>query len=777
MSDSENTGACNFLRNWSPQVTLTAIEVDGRGIWTQTFDTDDPKMGEFVDRCNGKYGCYFTVNPVIRPVRSKAAREDIKQVEWFHVDVDFRPGEDLDDERLRIESALRAYKPHPTVIIFTGGGFGAYWRLKEPIPINGDVARADDAALYNKQLELDLEGDSCFDVSRIMRLPGTWNIPSKKKIKRGRVKALAEIVFADWGLYHHSTDFCKAAARVSLDAPGVTLVAPTDVTRVKDIDDLDIQDWCKVLIVQGCDPDEPQKYGSRSDALFAAVCSMVRSGIDDDTVYSVITDPGFAISASVLDKKSGVERYALRQIARAKEESVSPWLRRINEKHAVIGNAGGKCRIIEELYDPAQKRTCISLQSFADFKNRYINKPVKVGTTKDGDDIFKPAGGWWISHPQRREYDTITFAPLKDVDNAYNLWRGFAVEPREGDCSLFLSHIKDNICKGNDLYYKYIISWMARAVQKPDVPGETAIVLRGKQGTGKSIFAKIFGGLFGRHFMSVSDPKHLVGSFNSHLRDCVVLFGDEAFFAGDKKHSSVLKTLITEKTITIEAKGVDAVSAPNYLHVIMASNSDWVVPAGLEERRFFVLDSGDDQIQNTEYFGSLMAQMEQGGYSALLHMLQNFHLNGYNVRNIPQTEALRDQKMHSFDSVEEWWFSCLSDGRILPWHEKWHCFVEKNKAMDHYIKTAQQTGVPRRSTASALGRFMKKALPGMYPRLKQKIKVKVDSDGKEVTVRPYYWELPTLENCRQHWDKEFGGPYEWPVIEDDTQMDLSKVPF
>jgi hypothetical protein len=73
----------------------------------------------------------------------------------------------------------------------------------------------------------------------------------------------------------------------------------------------------------------------------------------------------------------------------------------------------------------------------------------------------------------------------------------------------------------------------------------------------------------------------------------VLLFGDEAFYAGDKKHESILKMLITEEMITIEAKGVDAEVSGNCIHLMMASNESWVVPAGMDDRRFFVLDVGD----------------------------------------------------------------------------------------------------------------------------------------------------------------------------------------
>lgn len=70
-----------------------------------------------------------------------------------------------------------------------------------------------------------------------------------------------------------------------------------------------------------------------------------------------------------------------------------------------------------------------------------------------------------------------------------------------------------------------------------DEQGEVAVVLRGGKGVGKSFVAEHFGRLFGRHYLKVSQPGHLVGNFNSHLRDVVVLFADEAFYAGDKRRA------------------------------------------------------------------------------------------------------------------------------------------------------------------------------------------------------------------------------------------------
>ena len=81
-------------------------------------------------------------------------------------------------------------------------------------------------------------------------------------------------------------------------------------------------------------------------------------------------------------------------------------------------------------------------------------------------------------------------------------------------------------------------------MQHPNRPAEVAVVLRGGKGSGKGIFGRWLRRMFGQHGMQVTNSSHLVGKFNLHLRDCIFLFADEAFYAGDKQHESVLLSLI-----------------------------------------------------------------------------------------------------------------------------------------------------------------------------------------------------------------------------------------
>jgi hypothetical protein len=352
------------------------------------------------------------------------------------------------------------------------------------------------------------------------------------------------------------------------------------------------------------------------------------------------------------------------------------------------------------------------------------------------------------------------------VPGAYNLWRGFAFEPTEGnDHQPFLDHLLENVCDGDADHFDYLIKWMANAVQKPAEPGQVAVVLRGDQGTGKGVTANVFGKLFGRHMMQVSNAHHLTGNFNAHLRDCVFLFADEAFYAGDKRHASVLKMIVTEPMMPYEAKGVDTEMGPNTLHVMMASNEDWVVPAGFEERRFFVLDVGDKRKQDPTYFARIMEAMRGGGYATFLHQLQTMDLSGFEVRRFPKTAALRDQKMYSWNAREQWWYSKLVDGKTLHTHGEWQPDVTCIELVNDFLEFSKQFTANRRSASTQLGAFLKKATGNRLDRYQSRESKELD-DGTTVE-RPYVYVFPSLDECRAVWDDKFGGPFDWPEVSSD----------
>jgi hypothetical protein len=781
--------AREFLARYRPAGPWVLTATDP--IETRTLDTLED-LPAFLEEFNAPgRNVYFHVNELTTRLHGKhvrAKKSDVARVPWLHVDVDPYVAEELRgrlaEEQARILKLMEKLPgdlPRPTAVVFSGGGYQAYWRLDEPLMVDGEQARWEHAERYTRQVQTLLRTeDSCFNVDRIMRIPGSVNWPNEKKQKKGRVPTVAEVVWFEDTAY--PIDRFVPAVDVgskgeSLFASAAPVVeAPTNVERVSDLATLPCVDHVKRLIVHGTDPEEPEKYPSRSEALFAAVCGMVRAEVSEETIYAIITDPDWKISESVLVDGNGrrrvgknLERYALRQIGRAKEkkeeavERVGGYLEEMNERHAVVGNLGGECLVIERVYNEATRRYEVAKQSWAALGHRYANKFV-TDTSPSGKMTETPLVDWWRAHPRRRYYERMVFAPGRDTPaEVLNLWQGFGVDAVPGNCDRFLAHVRHNVCSGDEDVFVYVMKWLARAVQQLDEPGLTALVLRGEQGTGKTFFADTVGHLFGQHYVPIADAEHLVGRFNSHLRDCKVLFADEAFYAGDRKHESVLKALVTSRTKIQELKGVDQEVVANFKVLIMASNSEWVVPAGLKERRFVVLDVSDRRRENHRYFERIKEQLDSGGYEALLHLLLNVDLEGFEVRKIPQTAGLQDQKVLSMAPLMSWWHEKLERGSFSTESPGWDRRILAAELFDDFMEWAGRSGSRRRATEMEVARFLRRAAPSTR-RIQLAGDHAVTLNGRQHLLRrPRAYELPDLDECRAIWDVSFGGPYPWPV--------------
>ncbi len=199
--------AIDFLKLFRPggDWVITSITPGPKLIESETFSAgQEAEMFTWIAARDGLTNLYFQVNSLLRPMRGKGAKakkSDVKSLDWLHCDLDCRPtppGVDVEAhfhaERERILALLRAYSPPPTIIIDSGGGYQGFWKLSEPVPVNGDVAVAEDLEHYNLQIEITLGGDCCHNLDRIMRLPGAWNVLDPKKIKKGRTRAQAKMV-------------------------------------------------------------------------------------------------------------------------------------------------------------------------------------------------------------------------------------------------------------------------------------------------------------------------------------------------------------------------------------------------------------------------------------------------------------------------------------------------------------------------------------------------------------------------------------------------------
>jgi hypothetical protein len=285
-----------------------------------------------------------------------------------------------------------------------------------------------------------------------------------------------------------------------------------------------------------------------------------------------------------------------------KSNELTAKVEEINEEYFAVRNEGGKFLIGTFEEEPINRgvfRKKLTFQPKGDFISWYSNQLVITGITDDSKPIMKPIGKEWMNHPNRRQYDRVVFMPGQDVsDNLLNLWQGYGIEPQKGSWRKMLRHIWRVLAKRDPIAFRYIMMWCAWSVQNPDIQAEVALVFRGRKGTGKGTFCNALVLIFGHHGLAISSSQHLTGRFNSHLRDCVLLFADEAIVPNDKQAENIMKSLITEPKISIEKKGIDVIPVLNHLHIVMASNDEWVVPASADERRYAVFDVSDEMVGN-----------------------------------------------------------------------------------------------------------------------------------------------------------------------------------
>jgi hypothetical protein len=283
----------------------------------------------------------------------------------------------------------------------------------------------------------------------------------------------------------------------------------------------------------------------------------------------------------------------------------------------------------------------------------------------------------WLQWRNRRTYDGVVFEPKREVLatrrlppasrdglKPLNLFVGTAWVPAPGACSLLLQHIREVWCGGQEEATEYVMNWLARMVQQPELPAETVLVLRSGQGIGKGTITNIFRRYFGAHGIEITNDRELTG-FNDHLSTAIFVSLNEACWGGNKQSEGTLKSLITEHEISVERKFLPLFKIRNRTHLIVSSNSDWAVPVGHDDRRFAVLNPAPVR-RDTAYFRALHDEIQAGGDRALIHHLLQRDITGFDPRVLPKVagDAKLEQKIRTANSVARWLYGLLQDNGV-----------------------------------------------------------------------------------------------------------------
>lgn len=384
-----------------------------------------------------------------------------------------------------------------------------------------------------------------------------------------------------------------------------------------------------------------------------------------------------------------------------------------------------------------------SLESRQSFKAFYEDEMILCI-----DGIERSKADLWLKNPKRRKYKDIIFDPTTtESKEHYNLWKGFTRTPKNGDCSKYWDHVKNNICDDNQELYIYVRKWVAYVFQYP-AEVHTALVLCGSQGVGKNSFVEPLGVLLGSHFAPLSSLHELVSNFNYHLKNAVLIHANEALWGGNKKELGTIKAMITDHTCLIEGKGKDSIVVQNCKHAIFTSNEDWPVHIDPDDRRFVTMLVSEKHKEDHAYFEAIQEELDNGGYEALLYDLLNEDFTKFNPRKMPSSADSFEIKLRSAESPHRYIYAVLSEGRfsignalyqgIAIWPET----IPKDAAYKDYVEWCQNNGEQALSK-ELFGRIIKKVIASISD-----IRL-----GGESRVRCY--QLPSLQKTQEEFCKAF----------------------
>lgn len=334
-------------------------------------------------------------------------------------------------------------------------------------------------------------------------------------------------------------------------------------------------------------------------------------------------------------------------------------LRNMNETYAFVRNIGGKPAIMCKLYNEYYKKEIVDFITAEGLnlilRNKQVDSPLSKTPVKLSD--------WWLGHQFRKDYETITFEPDKPPGEYtthkngnpimyWNMWEGWAIEPKKGCWKKARKHIWEILCNKDKKKFKYVMRWFAWAVQNPGDRAQTAIIFKGKKGSGKGTILQAFVEIFGRHGLCIGDSERLTGKHNAHLEQLSFLFADEGSYKpGDRESEGILKNLITEPSLAVEPKFRNLKTSRNCLHIAMATNADFIIPATEDERRFFINETDNKYSKGSSdepviraYFNALYNELDNGGKAAMLYDLLKVKLKRWHPRmDIPHTDELQNQ--------------------------------------------------------------------------------------------------------------------------------------
>jgi len=310
------------------------------------------------------------------------------------------------------------------------------------------------------------------------------------------------------------------------------------------------------------------------------------------------------------------------------------------------------------------------------FKNSFGNLRVEMNGKP------KQLAPMLFTHPSATRVAGFTFRPgqglmVDEKDGIYiNQWAGFGVDPYEEEVGEkevepFLEYLWDVIADGDEKKYKWVLQWVADIFQHPWRKPGTALALVGKPGAGKSFLGeRILRPIIGHSHSAVTGRvDSITKNFNAVFDNKLLVQCDEATNNRQKIIAAQMKSLITDDTIQIEPKNVDAYQKPNMMRFIFTSNdvNDAIaITDGIEDRRYTVLSVSDKHRNDISGFWEPLVEWLTPMNLAKIHKyLLSVEIKESFIMRPIHTKAKEVMATHSGSTFDHWLHEMITRGHPL----------------------------------------------------------------------------------------------------------------
>lgn len=227
------------------------------------------------------------------------------------------------------------------------------------------------------------------------------------------------------------------------------------------------------------------------------------------------------------------------------------------------------------------------LQATASYQERTLKN--------DGSVSYKAvsAAAAWLKWPLRKEVHKLTYQPGSDrfITNSpalYNTWQGWGVQPREGDHAPFLQLLEHIFTGAEPEAKEWFLRWCAYPLKYPGSKLFSSVVLHGiRHGTGKSFIGYTLGKIYGENFTEINQAD-LHSGFNEWAESRQFVMGDDISGSNKRQDADLLKKLITQQKIRINAKYVPSYTIPDCINYFFTANHPDSFFLEDDDRRFFI---------------------------------------------------------------------------------------------------------------------------------------------------------------------------------------------